>query len=106
MLISRTCSLSANEPPAALADGDHYRDMAGRLRELARLTHSAGVRKQLAALAKRYDGVAGHSDGRSRRAHQRRDRQERPEVLFASEVFGRGTGRRTSAAGLSSRSPS
>ena len=67
VLISRTSSLSVNETPAALADGDHYRDMAGRLRELARLTHSTGIRKQLAALARRYDGVAGHLDGPSQR---------------------------------------
>jgi hypothetical protein len=31
-------SLAAREPPPPAADGDHYREMAGRVRELARLT--------------------------------------------------------------------
>jgi hypothetical protein len=47
---------------AALADGDHYRDMAGKLRELARLTHSPGVRRELVDLDRRGD----HFDGRPR----------------------------------------
>jgi hypothetical protein len=51
---------------AALADGDHCRKMAGRLRELARLTHSPGTRRELVDLARRYDRRGDHFDGRPR----------------------------------------
>jgi hypothetical protein len=64
-------ALAVSAPPAPLPGGDDYRDMADRLRVLARLTRSAGIRKELAALAKRYDGVAGHlDDGSLSRASQ------------------------------------
>jgi len=47
--------VAVSESRAALADGDHYREMAGRLRELARYTRSPGMRRELVDLAKRYD---------------------------------------------------
>ena len=58
--------VAVSESRAALADGDHYREMAGRLRGLARLTHSPGLRRELADLAKRYDRRGDHFDRRSR----------------------------------------
>ena len=36
-----------SEPTPALADGDHYREMAGRLRALPRDTRSPGIRREL-----------------------------------------------------------
>src|SRR5207302_942043 len=52
--------IAPREPPALLVNGDHHRDIAGRLRQLARLTRSPGIRRELMDLAKRYDrrGVA------------------------------------------------
>jgi hypothetical protein len=98
--------LGLNEPSVARIDGDDYRDMAVRLRELACLTGSAGIRKQLVTLAKRYDGVAGHLDNRALSRDQRRGRRGRSGGLLAKPELGRGTSRRTSLAGLSSRNPS
>jgi len=86
-------------------DGGHYRDMAGRLRELACLTRSASIRKELVTLAKRYDGVACHLDDRAHGTDQRRVRRDRSGAPPARAGLGRGTSRRTSRAGLSSRSP-
>jgi hypothetical protein len=57
--------VTVSEARAARADGDHCREMAGKLRELARLTHSPAIRKELVALAKRYDRRGDHFDGRS-----------------------------------------
>jgi hypothetical protein len=51
----RLAALAVSEPPAALPYGDHYREMAARLRELALLTRSPGIRRELVDLAKRYD---------------------------------------------------
>ena len=51
---------------AALADGDHYREMAGNLRELARQTRSPGMRRELVDLARRYDRRGDHFDCRPR----------------------------------------
>jgi hypothetical protein len=66
-LISRSLRLLAvNEPPVPLPDGDHYREMAGRVRELARITRSPAIRRELADLAKRYDRRGDHFDRRSR----------------------------------------
>jgi hypothetical protein len=48
-------SLAKNGLAPAPPDGDHYREIAGKMRELARLTRSPGVRCELADLAKRYD---------------------------------------------------
>jgi hypothetical protein len=58
--------VAASETRAALACGDHYREMAERLRGLARLTRSPGIRRELADLAKRYDRRGDHFDRRSR----------------------------------------
>jgi hypothetical protein len=59
--------MAVNEARAPRADGGgDYREMAGKLRELARLTHSPGIRRELVALAKRYDRRGDHFDGRSR----------------------------------------
>jgi hypothetical protein len=48
-------SLAILESPPALGDGDHCREMAGKLRQLARYTKSPGIRRELIGLAKRYD---------------------------------------------------
>ena len=45
--------IAPREPPTPLADGDHCREMAGKVRELARLTHSPGIRRELVDLAKK-----------------------------------------------------
>jgi hypothetical protein len=58
--------VAASETRASVADGDHYREMAGRLRELARLTHLPGMRRELVDLAKRYDRRGDHFDCRPR----------------------------------------
>ena len=58
--------VAASETRAALADGDHCREMAGKLRELAHLTHSPGMRRELVDLARRYDRRGDHFDGRPR----------------------------------------
>jgi len=47
--------IAVSEARAAIADGDHCREMAGRLREVVRVTRLAGMRRELLALAKRYD---------------------------------------------------
>jgi hypothetical protein len=61
--------VAVSETRAALACGDHYREMAGRLRGLARLTRSPGVRRELGNLAKRYDRRGDHlTAGRAREA--------------------------------------
>jgi len=54
--------IAPREPPTPLADGDHCREMAGKVRELARLTHSPGIRRELVDLAKRYDRRGEHFD--------------------------------------------
>jgi hypothetical protein len=59
-------ALAVNEPLVPLADGDHYREMAGWLRQLARLTCSPGLRKELVDLSKRYNRRRDHFDGRAR----------------------------------------
>jgi hypothetical protein len=40
-------SLAIDEPAPALGDGDHCREMAGKLRQLARYTKSPGIRREL-----------------------------------------------------------
>jgi hypothetical protein len=57
---------AASETRAALADGDHYREMGGKLRELARQTLSPGMRRELVDLARRYDRRADLFDSRLR----------------------------------------
>jgi hypothetical protein len=56
--------LPKSEPAPAFADGDHCREMAGKLRELARYTRSPGIRSELVDLAKRYDRRGNHFDSR------------------------------------------
>jgi hypothetical protein len=55
-----------SETRAALAGGDDYREMAVRLRGLAQLTRSPGIRRELVDLAKRYDRRGDHFDRRAR----------------------------------------
>ena len=57
--------VAVSETRAALAGGDHYREMAERLRGLALLTRSPGIRRELVDLAKRYDRRDDHFDRRS-----------------------------------------
>jgi len=88
-------SLAIDEPAPALGNGDHCREMAGKLRQLARYTKSPGIRRELVGLAKRYNrrgeyiSTATHARG------------TQPSAVS----FGCGTCRRTSFAGLSSRNP-
>jgi hypothetical protein len=65
ILMSRTLTSLAASAPPLLADGDHYREMAGRMRELARLTRSPGIRRELADLARHYDRRGDHFDRRA-----------------------------------------
>jgi hypothetical protein len=58
--------VAVSEARAALADGDHCREMAGKLRELAHYTRSPGMRRELVDLARRYDRRGDHFDGRPR----------------------------------------
>jgi hypothetical protein len=58
-------SLAMTDPAPALTDGDHCREMAGKLRELARTTRSPGSRRKLVDLAKRYDRRGDYFDRRS-----------------------------------------
>ena len=53
-----------SETRAVIADGDHCREVAGKLRELARTTRLAGMRRELLAVAKRYDRRGDHFDRR------------------------------------------
>jgi hypothetical protein len=53
-------SLAMIEPALAPADGDHCREMAGKVRALARYTQSPGIRRELVDLAKRYDRRGDH----------------------------------------------
>ena len=55
-----------SETQAAVANGDHCREVAGKLRELARTTRLPGIRRELADLAERYDRRGDHFDRRSR----------------------------------------
>jgi hypothetical protein len=59
--------IAPNGPPAPLVDGDHHREMAGRLRQLARLTRSPGIRREPVDLAKCYDRRGEYFDSTSRR---------------------------------------
>jgi hypothetical protein len=59
-------SFTRNESAVLPVDGDHCREMAGKVRELARYTRSPGIRRELVDLAKRYDRRGDLSDQRSR----------------------------------------
>ena len=54
--------VAVSETRAALAGGDHYREMATQLRGLAHRTRSPGIRRELVDLAKRYDRRGDHVD--------------------------------------------
>jgi hypothetical protein len=43
----------------------HYRELATTLREIARQCRFPGARREILALASRYEGRAGHLDRRS-----------------------------------------
>jgi hypothetical protein len=58
--------IALSELPPQPANGDHYREIAGRLRGLARLTRSPGIRRELVDLARRYDQRGDHFDSRAR----------------------------------------
>ena len=62
MVFGIVTALAVTKPPALLADGDHYREMAGKLRELARTTRSPGIRRELVDLARRYDRRGDYFD--------------------------------------------
>jgi hypothetical protein len=47
------------------ADGDHYREMARGLRDLARQCRFAGARRELLHLAENYDRRGDHFDARA-----------------------------------------
>jgi len=47
-----------------LIDGDDYRNMAGKLRELALYTRSVGIHLELVDLAGPYAGRGDHFDSR------------------------------------------
>jgi hypothetical protein len=66
LIFGRLTASTASEPPVPFPDGDHYREMAGRVRELARLTRSPWIRRELVDLAKRYDRRGDYFDCRSR----------------------------------------
>jgi hypothetical protein len=55
------------EPPASSSqsDSEHYREMAGKLRELARQFRYPGARQELLKLALRYEGRADQLDRRN-----------------------------------------
>ena len=59
-------AMSMSEQQQPPADGDHCREMAGKLRELARYTNSPGIRRELIGLARRYDRRGDHFDRGSR----------------------------------------
>ena len=56
-----------SEPTPALADGDHYREMAGRLRALPRDTRSPGIHRELVEFVGRSDQRGDYVDTRSAR---------------------------------------
>lgn len=64
-LSRKVTPLVMSEPPP-LADGDHCREMAGKVRELARYTRSPGIRRELVDLARRYDRRGDYFDRRAR----------------------------------------
>jgi hypothetical protein len=94
-------SLAISEPPP-LADGDHYREMAGRLRELARDTHSPDIRRELVDLAKRYERRGDHFDGRSRSglSHAGRWRMKPSVMNFTNVIQKEGKSKRKIAASI------
>jgi hypothetical protein len=45
-------------------DSQHYRDLANKLRDVARQCRFPGARQEILELASRYEGRAGHLDTR------------------------------------------
>jgi hypothetical protein len=50
---------------AGVPGAEHYREIAGMLREAARLYRFAGARKEILHLAARFEGRADHLDRRA-----------------------------------------
>jgi hypothetical protein len=48
-----------------LADSQHYRELAGKLREIARQCRFPGARQEILDLASRYEGRANYLDTRA-----------------------------------------
>ena len=69
-----------SEPTPALADGDHYREMAGRLRALPRDTQSPGIRRELVEFVGRYAGIACRKLFRQQATE--RDHAKRQALLY------------------------
>jgi hypothetical protein len=61
-----TPRVMSEKPPPLADDGKHCREMAGKVRKLARYTRSPGIRRELVDLAKRYDRRGEYFDRRSR----------------------------------------
>jgi hypothetical protein len=72
-------SLPKSESVPAFADGYHCREMAGKVRELARYTRSPVIRRELVDLAKRYDRRGDHFDCEA--APKRDPTSDRPQLL-------------------------
>ena len=73
--------MAKREAPFLVADGDSCREMAGKLRVLARYTRSPGIRRELVDLAKRYDRRGDYFDRRSRQKIQSLRRLKRGDVV-------------------------
>jgi hypothetical protein len=56
---------------SAPSDSEHYRDMASKLRQLARQFRFPGVRQELLDLASRYERRADSLDARNAAASER-----------------------------------
>ena len=61
----RQSSMEEAEANAARPDGEHYREIARKLRELAREFRFPGARRELVDLAERYERRADSLDARS-----------------------------------------
>jgi hypothetical protein len=48
-----------------MPNSQHYRDLANKLRDVARQCRFPGARQEILELASRYEGRAGHLDRRS-----------------------------------------
>jgi hypothetical protein len=58
---------------AAPLDGEHYREIARKLREIARECRFPGARREILDLASRYDRRADNLDARSAQAGSGQD---------------------------------
>jgi hypothetical protein len=54
-------------------DSQHYRELAGKLREIARQCRFPGARQEILDLASRYEGRANHLDTRGTAAGSAQD---------------------------------